>query len=36
VRKGFHLAILEPTWKNINNGDSKQGLTFIAQNKASN
>ena len=36
VRKGFHLAILEPTWKNISNGNSEQELTFIAQNKASN
>ena len=35
VRKGFHLAILEPTWKKIDNGNPEQELTASAQNGVS-
>ena len=36
VRKGFHLAILEPTWKNISNDNSEQKLTASVQNGVRN
>lgn len=36
VRKGFHLAILEPTWKKLSNANYEQELIASAQNKASN
>lgn len=36
VRKGFHLAILQPTWENISNGNSEQELTLSAHKKDSN
>lgn len=36
VRKGFHLAILQPTWENISDRNSEQELTLSAHNKDSN